>query len=102
MPDVTYIRETRQIGDAPVRFYVVIGPKPNPTGLYGLRPVLSNERISGLETLSSMQRRLLPRANVVGVNGDLFSPAAGNPTSTYAENGVLKNRPVPGRTSLGI
>jgi hypothetical protein len=102
MPDVKYIRETRQIGGAPVRFHVVIGPKPNPTGLFGLRPVLSNEKITGLETLSSMQRRLLPRANVVGVNGDLFRPDPGHPTSTFARGGVLMNRPLAGRTSLGI
>ena len=102
MPGITYIREKRQIGGAPVLFHVVIGPQPSSTGLYGLRPVLSNGRVTGLETLSSMQRRLRPRANVVGVNADLFRAAVGHPTSIYARDGVLVNRPIPGRSSLGI
>jgi hypothetical protein len=102
MPGVTYIREKREIGGARVLFHVVIGPKPTSTGLYGLRPVLSNKRVSGLETLSSMQHRLLPRATVVGVNGDLFRPSVGHPTSIFASDGVLMNRPLRWRSSLGI
>lgn len=100
MPNVRYTREARWIGGERVVFHVVVAPKPG--GLYGLRPVLSNRRVSGRETLTSMQRRLLPRANVVGVNGDFFTWATGHPNGIFVENGVVKSHPLDGRSSLGI
>jgi hypothetical protein len=100
MPGVTYIREKRSVGGAPVIFHVVRAPQPG--GLYGLRPVLSNGLVSRTETVSSMQRRLLPRANVVGVNGDLFRWETGHPSGIFAQRGVLASRPLAGRSSLGI
>lgn len=100
MPGIRYIREKRIVGGAPVVFHVVFGPKPG--GLYGLRPVLSNDLVSGRETLSSMQRRLLPRANLVGLNGDLFTWTTGNPSGIFVERGVVASRPLPARSSLGI
>jgi phosphodiester glycosidase len=100
MPGIRYIREKRTVGGAPVLFHVVYGPKPG--GLYGLRPVLSNERVSGTETLTSMQRRLLRRNNLVGVNGDLFNWTTGHPSGIFVAGGVVASRPLPGRSSLGI
>jgi hypothetical protein len=100
MPGIRYIREIRMIGGAPVVFHVVYAPKPG--GLYGLRPVLSGHTVSGRETLSSMERRLLPRANVVGVNGDFFTFETGHPNGTYVERGALFSRPLRGRSTLGI
>jgi hypothetical protein len=100
MPNVRYTREVRWIGGERVVFHVVVAPKPG--GLYGLRPVLSNERVSGRETLTSMQRRLLPRANVVGVNGDFFTWATGHPNGIFVQQGVVKSHPLDGRSSLGI
>lgn len=100
MPGITYVRETREAGGSRVVFHIVTGPQPG--GLYGLRPVLSNERVSGLETLSSMQRRQLSRANVVGVNGDLFTPSVGYPSGVFVRKGALLNRPISLRSSLGI
>ena len=100
MPGVTYLREARSIGGARVLFHVVVGPKPG--GLYTLRPVLSGNLVTGLETLSSMQRRMLRRANVVGVNGDLFTSPYGYPNSLYIKRGVLAVTPSRGRSSLGI
>jgi Phosphodiester glycosidase len=100
MPGIRYIREKRTVGGAPVVFHVVYGPKPG--GLYGLRPVLSNERVSGKETLTSMQRRLLRRNNLVGVNGDFFNWATGHPSGIFVTGGVVASRPLRGRSSLGI
>jgi hypothetical protein len=102
MPRVAYIHEARQVGGARVVFHVVVGPKPRPGGLYSLRPVLSNRRVSGTETVTSMQHRLMPRANVVGVNGDLFHWQTGHPSGILAQGGVLASRPIRGRSSLGI
>jgi hypothetical protein len=100
MPGIRYIREKRIVGGAPVIFHVVFGPKPG--GLYGLRPVLSNDLVSGKETLTSMQRRLLRRANVVGVNGDLFNWTTGHPSGIFVQRSVVASRPLRGRSSLGI
>jgi hypothetical protein len=100
MPGIRYIREKRIVGGAPVVFHVVFGPRPG--GLYGLRPVLSNELVSGRETLTSMQRRLLPRANLVGVNGDLFNWTTGHPSGVFVESNVVESRALSGRSSLGI
>jgi Phosphodiester glycosidase len=100
MPGVRYIREARVIGGARVVFHVVYAPKPG--GLHGLRPVLSGNTVSGRESLSSMQRPLLPRTNVVGVNGDFFTFETGHPNGTYVQGGALYSHPVRGRSSLGI
>lgn len=100
MPRVTHIEDIRTVAGSRVVFHVVLGPQPG--GLYDLQPVLSNNEISGLETLSGMQRRLLPRANVVGVNGDLFRPASGSPSGIYVRRSVLMSTPTPHRSSLGI
>jgi hypothetical protein len=100
MPNVRYTREARWIGGERVVFHAVVAPKPG--GLYGLRPVLSNGRVSGRETLTSMQSRLLPRANVVGVNADYFTWATGHPNGIFVQNGVVKSHPLDGRSSLGI
>jgi hypothetical protein len=100
MPGIRYTRETRTVGGAPVLFHVVVGP--NPGGLYGLRPVLSNELVSGKETLTSMQGRLLSRNNLVGVNGDFFNWETGHPSGIFVRGGVVASRPLSGRSSLGI
>ena len=100
MPGIRYIREKRTVGGARVVFHLVFGPKPG--GLYGLRPVLSNELVSGRETLTSMQGRLLRRTNLVGVNGDLFNWTTGHPSGIFVERSVVESRPLSGRSSLGI
>jgi hypothetical protein len=100
MPRIDHIKDVRHIGGVRVVFHLAVGPRPG--GLYDLRPVLSNGQVTGLETLTSMQRRMLPRANVVGVNGDLFSPASGIPTGVFVSHGSLMSTPIRGRSSLGI
>jgi len=100
MPDIEHIRDVRTVGGARVVFHVVLGPQPG--GLYDLQPVLSNNAVTGLETLSSMQRRLRARANVVGVNGDFYAPATGSPSSIFMRNRILFSAPHEHRASLGI
>jgi hypothetical protein len=100
MPRVRYINETRLIGGQRVVFHVVFAPKPG--GVYGLRPVLSNSTVSGRATLSAMQRHMLPKANVVGVNADFFTFATGHPNGLLVQGGVLQSRPLSGRSAVGI
>ena len=94
------MKDVRSVGGSRVVFHVAVGPKPG--GLYDLRPILSGNTVTGLETLTRMQRRLLPRANVVGVNGDFFSWELGNPSGIFVRDGLLRSTPNPLRSSLGI
>ena len=100
MPKIRYVKETRLVGGHRVVFHVVYAPKPG--GLYALRPVLSNNTVSGRETLSAMQRRMLSKSNVVGVNADFFTFATGHPNGLLVRGGVLQSRPLRGRSAVGI
>ena len=56
----------------PVALNVLTGPRPG--GTTTLAPVLSNDTLTGRETLTAMQRRLAGvRRPSAGVNGDFFS-----------------------------
>jgi hypothetical protein len=65
-------------------------------------PVLSNESIAGVETVTQMQTRLSRSATSVAVNGDLFNWRWSYPSGVLMRNGVLHGRPFSGRSSLGI
>ncbi len=100
MPGVTYTKEVRWQDGGPLVVHTVVAPKPG--GLYGLRPVLSNDRILGRETVSEMQKRLALQGTTAGVNGDLFAWETGRPSGILVRDGVLQSRPSPGRSALGI
>jgi hypothetical protein len=99
-PGVTYDTGVQFTPYGPVAIHIVRGPRP--VGLYRLRPVLSNETITGRETLTAMQRRLDTQATSVGVNGDLFALADGRPSGILLRDGVLANAPNPDRSSAGV
>lgn len=99
MPGVTYERGVQFTPHGPVTFHVVRGPRP--TGLYALRPVLSNETIQGTERLTSIQKRLSSTATMVGVNGDFYA-ASGRPSGVLMRNGVVESPPYGDRSSVGI
>jgi hypothetical protein len=100
LPRVTYERGVQFTPHGPVAIHVVRGPRP--TGLYQLRPVLSNEMVVGLETVSSMQRRLTSQATAVGVNGDFYASKKGAPSGIFLRDGVLVAGANGHRSSLGI
>jgi hypothetical protein len=100
MPGVAYIRETRQAYGGPLVLHMLLGPRPD--GLYAVRPVLSNNLVTGRETVTSMQRRLSRRATLAGVNGDFFGWSMGYPSGIYLRKDVLATGPLRGRSSLGI
>lgn len=99
MPGVTYERGVQFTPHGPVAIHVVVGPRP--TGLYALRPVLSNETIEGTERVTSIQRRLSSSATMVGVNGDFFSDS-GRPSGVLMRDGVLDSPPYGDRSSVGV
>ena len=100
MPRVEYVKDVRSVGGKRVVFHIALGPKPG--GLYDLEPVLSNNTLTGVETLTRMQRRVMPRANVVGVNGDFFNWDPGTPNGIFVRRGQLLATPHAHRSSLGI
>jgi hypothetical protein len=100
MPGVTYVKERRWAYGGPLVTHLLIAPPPG--GLYGFRPVLSNGRIAGRATVSTMQRRLSRRATLAGVNGDFFNFITGHPSGVFLRANVLASRSLPQRSSLGI
>ncbi len=99
-PGVTYENSVQFTPRGPVALHVVRGPRP--TGLYRLRPVLSNESVLSRERVSSMQKRLSSQATSVGVNGDFFSLSDGRPSGITLRDGVLVTQPNPARSSVGV
>ena len=99
MPGVTYERGVQFTPHGPVAIHVVRGPRP--TGLYALRPVLSNETIQGLERVTAMQKRLSAGATMVGVNGDFFADS-GRPSGVLMRGGVVESPPYGDRSSTGV
>ncbi len=99
MPGVTYERGVQFTPHGPVTYHVVRGPRP--TGLYALRPVLSNESIQGTERVTSMQKRLATTATMVGVNADFFA-ASGRPSGVLMRDGIVESPPYGDRSSVGI
>jgi hypothetical protein len=100
MPGVTYERGVQFTPHGPVALHVVTAPRPS--GLYGLRPVLSNETVEGRETVTSMEKRTSAAATSVSVNADYFALASGRPSGIFMRDRVLASPPNDGRSSLGV
>ena len=100
LPGVIYSRQVEFTGHGPVVINVISVPKP--TGLYALKPILSNGSILGRERVTSMQKRASAEATVAGVNGDLFSLSDGHPTGGLIRGGILDSGPVDFRSTVGI
>ncbi len=100
MPGVTLEEGVQFTSHGPVALHVVTGPRP--TGLYALRPVLSNELVPGVERVTSMQKRLSAGATMVGVNADFFNYASGRPSGVLMRDGVVDTPPWGDRSSIGV
>ena len=99
-PGVTYDTAVQFTSNGPVALNVLIGPRPG--GTTTLAPVLSNETLTGTETLTSMERRLGNLATTAGVNGDYFSFATGVPSGVLMRDGQLASAPFGERSSAGV
>jgi hypothetical protein len=100
LPGVVYSRQLEFTSHGPVVLHVIAAPKP--TGLYALKPILSNDAVLGRERVTSMQRRFSAEATVAGVNGDLFSWTDGHPTGGLLRGGVLDSAPSDSRSTIGV
>lgn len=100
LPGVVYSRQVEFTSHGPVVMHVISAPKP--TGLYALKPILSNNAIVGRERVTSMQRRVSTEATVAGINGDLFAWGDGHPTGGLIRGGILDRGPADFRSTIGI
>ena len=101
MPGVTYEHKIVFTGGgSPVSMYIITAPKPG--GFYSLTPLLSNNAISGRETVSSMERRVTRRMTTIGVNGDFFNWLGGWPSGLLMQGGVMEHHPAVNRSAVGI
>jgi hypothetical protein len=100
LPGVAYEQDIQFTPHGPVAIHVARGPRPS--GLYRLRPVLSNESVTRLETITAMQRRMSTQATAVGINGDYYSFKDGRPSGILLRDGVLVSAPEGSRSSAGI
>jgi hypothetical protein len=91
MPGVIYSKQVEFTAHGPVVMHVVAAPKP--TGVYELKPILSNNVVLGTERLTSMERRYSDQATIVGVN----APAGG-----LIRDGVLDTAPAQERSTVGV
>ena len=74
-PGVTFDTGAQFTPSGPVAINILTGPRPG--GTTTLAPALSNETLTGTETLTSMERRVAATATTAGVNGDFFTFASG-------------------------
>ena len=100
MPGVVYSRQVEFTAHGPVVVNLISAPKP--TGLYQLKPVLSNNAILGKDRVTAMEKDVSSSATVAGVNGDLFASGDGHPIGALIRSGVLDSAPSGLRSSIGI
>jgi hypothetical protein len=99
MPGVVYSRQVEFTAHGPVVLNVLVAPRP--TGLYALKPILSNNAVIGRERVTSMERRYSDEGTIAGINGDLFA-SDGHPTGGLIRDGVLDTGPNDGRSTVGV
>src|SRR5436190_14752760 len=100
MPGVTYEHKLSWTPGGPLSMYVITAPKPG--GLYSLTPLLSNNTITGRETVSSMERRVSRQMTTIGVNGDFFNWLGGWPSGLLMQGGVIEHHPATNRSAVGV
>ena len=99
-PGVTYDTAVQFTSNGPVALNILIGPRPG--GTTTLAPALSNETLTGTETLTAIQRRVAGSATTAGVNGDYFSFGTGVPSGILMREGQVASPPFGERSSAGI
>jgi len=100
IPGLNYSRQLLFTPHGPVVVHVIVAPRPG--GLWDLRPVLSDNAISGKQRLTGIERAASPSATVAGINADFFNAADGRPDGIVMQNRVLHSVPNSARSSIGI
>src|SRR5581483_2830291 len=95
MPGVTYTREVDFTSRGPIVLDVVTAPKPDGK-VYALAPALSNNSLTGKESLTKLEARAAAGATTVAIDGDYFDRSSGAPSGILMQNGVLESPPAVG------
>ncbi len=99
-PGVTFEQTIQVTPSGPVVIDVLTGPRPG--GTTTLEPLLSNDTVTGTETLTALERRLAAGGTYAGINGDFFNFDSGRPSGTLMQRGQLVAAPTANRSSAGI
>ena len=99
-PGVTFRQTIQPTPHGPVVIDVITGPRPG--GTTTLEPLLSNDSLTGRETLTSLERRLSGDGTYAGVNGDFFNLRTGLPSGGLVQDGQLMSLPNNGRSTAGV
>ncbi len=99
-PGVTFEQTIQPTLNGPVVIDVLTGPRPG--GTTTLEPLLSNDALTGRETLARLEERLSPTATYAGINGDLFNFRTGLPSGGLIRGGQVLSLPSSGRSTAGI
>ena len=99
-PGVTFDTGVQFTSNGPVAINILTGPRPG--GTTALAPMLSNETLTGTETLTAMQRRTATSSTSAGVNGDFFTFSSGLPSGVLMRDGQVASPPSDERSSAGV
>ena len=94
------IRASSSRPNGPVAINILSGPRPG--GTTTLAPSLSNDTLTGRETLTAIERRTAPQATTAGINGDFFAFATGLPSGVLMQDGQVMSPPSAYRASAGV
>jgi hypothetical protein len=99
-PGVTFDTGVQFTPNGPVAVNILTGPRPG--GTTTLAPSLSNNTLTGRETLTALERRTAPQSTTAGINGDFFAFADGLPSGVLMQDGQVMSPPSAYRASAGV
>jgi hypothetical protein len=99
-PGVTFDTGVQFTPNGPVAINILSGPRPG--GTTTLAPSLSNDTLTGRETLTGIERRTAPQATTAGINGDFFAFSSGLPSGVLMQDGQVMSPPSSYRASAGV
>ncbi len=99
-PGVTFDTGVQFTPHGPVAINILTGPRPG--GTTTLAPSLSNDTLTGRETLTAIERRTARQATTAGINGDFFTLATGLPSGVLMQDGQVMSPPSAYRASAGV
>ena len=92
-PGVTFDTGVQFTPNGPVAINILSGPRPG--GTTTLAPSLSNDTLTGRETLTAIERRTAPQVTSAGINGDFFAFATGLPSGVLMQDGQVMSPRAP-------
>jgi hypothetical protein len=99
-PGVSFEQTVQPTPNGPVVIDVMIGPRPG--GATTLDTLLSNNALTGRETVTGMEKRFSANATYAGVNGDFSNFSSGLPSGGMVQQGQILAQPSDTRSTVGV